>query len=187
MKNLITNLLLLMLFYCAGPKDILYNNPNTASIIVINEINYKSANNFDSGDWVELYNTTDEIQDISNWVFKDENDNKSFTISEELLLYPNGFIVLCNNIIAFQEINPDVNNIIGELDFGLSGGGELLQLFDNSGNLIDFVDYNDSYPWPTEPHGNGPTLELIDPLSDNNLAENWEASEHLGSPGHHND
>ena len=77
----------------------------------------------------------------------------------------------------------DVDNIIGEFDFGLSGDGELLQLFNNSGNLIDFVDYNDSYPWPTEPDGNGPTLELIDPESDNSLSENWSFSNEYGTPG----
>ena len=48
---------------------------------------------------------------------------------------------------------------------------------------MDFVEYDDEIPWPTEPDGNGPTLELIDPFSDNNLAENWQASEGYGTPG----
>ena len=57
------------------------------------------------------------------------------------------------------------------------------KLITNTENiLIDRVNYDDSDPWPTAPDGNGPTLELIDPLSDNGSAENWTASEENGSP-----
>ena len=40
---------------------------------------------------------------------------------------------------------------------------------------INWDEYNDINPWPTEADGNGPTLELISPDLDNNLGENWDA------------
>ena len=42
-------------------------------------------------------------------------------------------------------------------------------------------------PWPTGPNGNGPTLELKNPQSDNSLAQNWAASSvNGGTPGSDN-
>ena len=56
------------------------------------------------------------------------------------------------------------------MSFGFSGQGELIRLYDHTGLLIDTVHYDDNLPWPDEPDGNGPTLELISPLLDNALA-----------------
>jgi hypothetical protein len=152
--------------------------------IVINEINYNSADNeFDPDDWVELYNPTSETISIGLWEFKDENDDHVFTIAEDVSLAADQYLVLCNNTVSFTALFPDVENYVGDLGFGLSGGGELIRLFDSSGVLVDAVEYDDSDPWPEEPDGNGPTLELINPNVDNALAENWSASSGYGSPG----
>ena len=72
---------------------------------------------------------------------------------------------------------------MGNFGFGLSGGGELLRLFDSNGQLVDKVEYNDIAPWPTEPDGAGPTLELINPSLENDMASNWAASSGNGTPG----
>ena len=48
---------------------------------------------------------------------------------------------------------------------------------------MDSLEYDDSSPWPTEPDGNGPTLELINPYLDNSLAASWTSSQNIGSPG----
>ena len=42
--------------------------------IIINEINYNSSNSFDTEDWLELFNNSNEIIDLSNWSLKDEID-----------------------------------------------------------------------------------------------------------------
>jgi len=154
------------------------------SSIVINEINYNSADDeFDPDDWVELYNPTSETISIGLWEFKDENDDHVYTIDEDISLGADEYLVLCTNSSAFADLFPDVGNYVGDIGFGLSGGGELIRLFDSSGVLMDAVEYDDSDPWPEEPDGNGPTLELINPNVDNALAENWSASSGYGSPG----
>ena len=52
--------------------------------------------------------------------------------------------------------------------------------------MIDSVQYDDGDPWPLEPDGNGPTLELINPEYDNTLAVSWASSIDYGSPGMQN-
>ena len=109
--------------------------------IVINEINYNSADNeFDPDDWVELYNPTSETISIGLWEFKDENDDHVYTIAEDISLGVGEYLVLCTNSSAFADLFPDVENYVGDLGFGLSGGGELIRLFDSSGVLVDAVE-----------------------------------------------
>ena len=57
---------------------------------------------------------------------------------------------------------------------------------DSSGRLVDRVEYDDSQPWPTEPDGNGPTLELLSPELPNDIAGSWSFSLGNGTPGYVN-
>ena len=185
MKKILISLLLLILFSCDDRDNIgdVYNFEGT---LVINEINYHSSDDFDSGDWVELYNATDELLDIENWIFKDEDDVHIFPILENTMLSAGEYLVLCSDTNSFTALFPNVNNFVGNLGFRFSGNGELLRLFNSEGELVDYVTYDDSDPWPVGPDGNGPTLELIDSFSDNALAENWSASDGNGTPGQSN-
>ncbi len=154
--------------------------------IIINEINYNSSDDFNPEDWVEIMNPTSEEQDISGWLFKDESNDHVFTIPDGITLSPNEYLVLCKDSQAFSNLFPNVDNYVGDLGFGLSGGGELIRLFNAEGVLIDQVEYDDDFPWPIEADGEGATLELISPTVDNQLAENWLASIGHGTPGQAN-
>jgi hypothetical protein len=154
--------------------------------LVINEINYNSADNFDPGDWVEFFNPNAYELDISGWVFKDEDDLHSFVFPANTIIDAEEYFVLCADTAAFDSLFPDVHNFYGPTGFGLSGNGELIRLYDNEGTIIDTVLYDDQAPWPTEPDGNGPTLELINPAWDNALAGSWAASALHGTPGAEN-
>jgi hypothetical protein len=150
---------------------------------VINEINYNSDDGFDPGDWVEIYNPAVEPLDVSGWCLRDEKDSHSFYLPEETVIPAAGFLVLCKNLFDFSNAFPSVD-AIGNIDFGFSGSGEIIRLFNTEGLLVDYVLYDDNAPWPTAPDGNGPTLELISTNLDNNLAGSWDASSfNYGSPG----
>ena len=56
--------------------------------IVINEINYNSSDNFDSDDWVEIYNNSNDTIDIGSWLLKDEDDEHIFTVPSSLAGLP---------------------------------------------------------------------------------------------------
>lgn len=179
--NIITIVIMALFFYsCENtitdiPVDINYG-------VVINEINYRSSDQFNPEDWLELHNLTNETISIGLWIFKDDNNNV-FTFPEDILLQSGHYLVLCKNTDTFSQFFPGVLNVIGDFGFGLSGGGELLRLFDSNEQLVDKVEYNDIAPWPTEPDGTGPTLELINPSLENDMASNWAASNDNGTPG----
>ena len=154
--------------------------------IVINEINYNSSEDFEVGDWIELTNKSEFEANLSNWIFKDDNDDHFYQIPEGTVINPNNYLIIVRDLNTFSDFFPNLNNVIGPFDFGLGGGGDQVRIFDDQGFLIDSVEYDDSDPWPLEPDGLGPTLELINPLNDNSLAESWTNSIDNGSPGYQN-
>ena len=157
-----------------------------SSSIAINEINYNSSDNFDTEDWIELINYGETVTDISNWTFKDDDDEHIYQIPEQTILSPNGYLIIARDIDLFLNHHPESGNILGPFDFGLGGGGDQIRIFNDQGFLIDSVEYDDSEPWPSEPDGLGSTLELINPFYDNSLSESWASSEDNGSPGAEN-
>jgi len=176
-------------FYPYGNIDITAHFEKAEGLdisIVINEINYNSHDDYDSGDWIEMYNANYKDIDCSAWVFKDENDSHQFVFPENTIITADSFLVLVNDSVKFTTMFPAATNFIGETGFGLSGSGELLRLYNEDGVLVDSLVYDDAWPWPIEADGNGASLELIDPLKDNSIAENWAASLGHGSPGQQN-
>jgi parallel beta-helix repeat protein len=158
-------------FYNQGTFDVLFN-----------EINYKSSPDFYTEDWVELYNNDDSPADLSGWVFKDSDDNHSFEFPYGTVIGVHEYLVLCSDMGLFSQMNPEIENVVGNFTFGLNSSGEAIRLYNNTGALIDSVEYGTEFPWPVAPNGNGPTLELRNPSLDNSLAENWCASIDYGTP-----
>jgi len=152
-------------------------------LLVINEINYNSADNFDPEDWIELYNPSDKTIDLSNWHLKDDDDSHDFTFPNGTTITPYGYLILCHDQSAFQSLFLEVTNSIGDFDFGLSGQGDDVKIYNDVYTLVDSVSYDDVSPWPIEADGIGSTLELLDPALDNTLPQNWQASAGHGSPG----
>jgi len=155
-------------------------NENT---ILINEINYNCKSDFDTGDWVELYNPNSFPVNLSGWRFKGGTDDKVFTFPVNTTLGSGEYLVVCEDKISFHSLVPAVENYIGNLGFNLKNGGESLSLLDSEGNLIDSVEYDDEGSWPTQPDGDGPTLELMNTALDNADPACWAASMNHGSPG----
>ena len=156
---------------------------NDSIDLVINEINYNSSDQFDTGDWVEIYNNGDQVVDLDGFYFTDEDPEHRYTFPANSSIGPGEYILLSQDTVSFSALFPNVQNLYGSFDFGLSGGGEQISLYDFSDRLLDRVEYDDVYPWPTEPDGNGPTLELIHPDSLNENASAWGFSSGNGSPG----
>ncbi|TWT90307.1 CotH protein [Pseudobythopirellula maris] len=106
-------------------------------------------------------------------------------------------IVVTEDTAAFQSQYPSVTNVTSTAYSGsLSNGGETVTLVDAMGRTIQSFGYDDSPPWPTEPDGDGRSMEYIgpfdadaedpllvtgDPYDD---GANWRASLALGgTPG----
>jgi len=161
-----------------------------ATPIVINEINYNPTTSPNTGDWVELYNPNASAVDISDWEFYDGENQ--FIIPSGTTLQADEYLILAEDTTLFSAsfFHLNANQYIGDLGFNLSNGGERISLFNQNKCLSDYVDYNDRSPWDTIPDGNGPTLSLITPNSDNTLPQSWESSSNInsafGTPGREN-
>ena len=153
-----------------------------ADPIVITEINFASAPEADSDDWIELYNRTATAIDLTGWQFTD-GAGHAYPFPADTVLWPNSYLVLCQDRIKFKAVHPDVKNRLGNLGFGLSGEGESLRVLDPKNKIVDRVDYRSVAPWPQTARGTGYTIELMDVSSDNNLGKNWRAVTLYGTPG----
>jgi len=164
-----------------------YVTDSTNQTIVINEINYHPAADFDPGEWVELLNNSGDRQNISGWIFKDSNDDNGFIVPDGMFLESGAFQVLSADTSRFRSCFPAVENVCGNFNFNLNNSGEFLRLYNQFGEMIDSVYYGDESPWPSAPDGSGPTLALNDPAKDNTDPANWSSSDGHGSPATSND
>ena len=151
--------------------------------VIFNEINYNSSDEQDAGDWVELYNKGNSAQDLSNWIFKDSNKENIFVVPAGTSLAANDYLVLTGTTDKFEQQFPAVTNHIGDFNFKLSSNGEIMRLYNADTILMDSVRYQITDPWPIAANGNGPSLELINPDSDNTLAASWTTYNFNGTPG----
>lgn len=161
-------------------------DPTAELPIVINEINYSSADNFDTGDWVELYNPNTFAIDISDWILKDDDDEHSFILPVGTIMEADGYWILSRDKDLFQESYPELDQVVGDFDFGLSADGDAVRLYNENQILVDEVVYLPFEPWPVAANGQGPTLELISPSLDNSLPGSWANNDTYGSPGAQN-
>ena len=149
--------------------------------IVINEINYKSSDDFNADDWVELYNPNSTSIDLSGWQLKDDDDSHVYEIPSETQIEGNSFIVLVKDASDFSDVFPDITNYIGELGFGF-GNSDSVRLYNDSGVLQDEVVYDSDDPWSDCAKETGYTLELITADLDNSLPGSWDCINNYGSP-----
>lgn len=154
--------------------------------VVINEINYCFSDTNKSDDWIELYNTSNAVVDLSGWILMDYQEDNHFEIPKNTNLLPNQYLVLCRKSEYFIQQHPYISEIIGDFEFNLNAGGDLIRLYNNVFQLVDSVHYDNKHPWPTGTDVDGSTLELINPSSNNDLAINWRNSIVSGTPGEQN-
>ncbi len=151
--------------------------------IVYDEINYKSLTTANTGDWVELYNTTSQPINLTGWYMQDSDDSNFFAFPAGTILPALGRLVVFNDQVAFNQYFPNVANKVGPFDFSLNGQGEAIRLFNLNDRLIQSVVYDEDAPWPQGADGDGYTLQLIDSSGILCDGANWQDGCYLGSPG----
>ncbi len=159
------------------------DQPDTYDI-VINEIMYNPPSELGDDDYweyLEIYNNDNETVDLSGWSFTDGFD---FIFADGTMINAAEYLLIARNPDTIVEFY-GISNLVGPFDDGaLNNSGEMVELSDAFGTVVDYVEYNDGGDWPSEPDGNGPSLSLIDPDLDNSLPESWEPSViTFGTPG----
>lgn len=151
--------------------------------VLVNEINYHAEPSLDAGNWVELWNNTPAPVDLSFWKFRDNTFFHQFTIPEGVILAADARLVLVEDSAMFMAQHPDVDNFIGDLQFGLANFGEEIFLYDRRDSLIEHFTYGDDKPWPVGADGHGRTLERRAPDLPADAPSSWFDGCIGGSPG----
>ena len=155
--------------------------------LLFNEINFNSSTTYPMGDWVELHNRSNASVNVSNWVFKDNDDIHSFIIPSGTVIPANGYLVLVKDTTNFNIVWPWVTNIVGDFSFGLSSSGDALRLYSTNGKIYQSMVYKPTWG-RTSPYadGTGYTLEFDNSVTDFNPNDslNWFIGCLKGSPGY---
>lgn len=135
-------------------------------------------------EYVELFNTG--IDPINLKGFSLQINNASADLPNYLIA-PQQYVILTKkeNIIQFERYG----NVIGLDPWPiLTNTGANVQLFDNSGSPIDYVNYSDKWYLDNSKRDGGWSLERVNPTLLCNLSSNWQASQALsgGTPGKQN-
>ena len=139
--------------------------------ILINEINYNPADNSQETEYIELHNPGQSAVDVGNWRLANA---VAYTIPPGTSIPAGGYLVISENPGALSKWYSTTS--LGPWTGNLASEGELIELRDAGGLLIDSAEYANTAPWPATPNGSGPSLELANPLLENNLGGNWNAS-----------
>jgi len=150
------------------------NNPDRETGIVINELMVEPPSDHRDGEYIELYNRSGSLIDLSGWQFSDGVD---FTFPVGTTLAPGAYLVVAANESYTASAHPGAT-IVGQYGGQLANGGELVRLEDSWGNLADEVYYGTGGgQWPLLAGGLGSSLELKHPDMDNSKPSAWEASD----------
>jgi hypothetical protein len=76
-------------------------------------------------DWIELYNDSDELVDLTGWMLTDDLDEPNKFALNGITIEPRGWLLL------WASATPDVGN--NHLNFKLSADGDEIGLFDPYG------------------------------------------------------
>ena len=121
-------------------------------------------------EYVELYNRTNNAINLQNYVL---NDGSARTLPA-FVLQPNAYVLLTAHVDSFPAVA--AGDKIQLSGLSLTNSGELLQLIDNNGVVIDSLTFSDSWYRDAVKINGGWSLELINPALVCKGAENWIAS-----------
>jgi len=150
--------------------------------IVINEIHSDPDVKTERVEFVELHNTGVEAVDLSGWFFC---DGILYAFDEGVILPAGGYIIVCpspGDIFAKWNSLSE-HDVFGPCDGKLNNEGERIVLCRDDCEIVDEVDYQLGFPWPTvgdpvseDLPGTGYSMQLVNPQFDNDLAGSWRST-----------
>jgi hypothetical protein len=144
--------------------------------VVLNEIHYNPLES--TASFIEIHNgSTSTAFDLSGW----RVSGVGYTFPDGAWLPAGGFLVLAKNRAAFATAYGQTIPVFAEFPGQLDNGGEYLALVRPGGTseddtVISDVRYDDQPPWPVVADGQGPSLQLLDPLQETYRVANWAAT-----------
>ena len=161
--------------------------------IVINEIMYHHGTRDERYEYIELYNRGTETVSLAGWAFTDGID---YTFEAGTEITPGSYLVVAKDPNFIEAVYDNLvigSNLVGPFTGGLDDHSECIRLSypykdvdPLSGDInvlmitADEVTYYDGGRWPSWADGQGASLELRDPDSDNDMPDAWADSDESG-------
>ncbi len=155
--------------------------------LLISEIHY-NPDGSDEYEFIELYNNTDAVLDLSRLRF---SSGIEFLFPERSVLPPRSVGLVVENLVLFNQRYGDPASadyypnltIFGQWSGQLSNAGEMIQIVTDDGENRLRLAYGTTLPWPEEADGEGSSLELRAPEADAADPAVWLAVAPNGTPG----
>ncbi|OYT15796.1 MAG: hypothetical protein B7C24_11145 [Bacteroidetes bacterium 4572_77] len=148
--------------------------PAAVGDLVITEIMYNPPEtDNDTLEYIEIYNNSDDALNLFGFAFIEGID----FIFPDMSLASHEYVLIAKDAAAIS--NTFGITALQWTDGSLSNGGELLKLVNPTGITIDSVPYQDGGSWPAGADGDGPSITICDPNTENSVGENWHASVHF--------
>ncbi len=158
--------------------------------IVINEIMYHHPTADERYEYVELYNRGEGTVSLDGWAF---TDGITYTFTPGTQMQPGSYLVVAKDPDFLAGVYDNLvvgSNLVGPYSGELSDHNERIRLSyplehsdPNTGDVevsmvtADEVTYYDGGRWPGWADGQGASLELRDPRSDNDTPDAWADSD----------
>jgi hypothetical protein len=142
------------------------------------EINYRSFENAEAGDWLEIFNKEADTIDLSGWTLRGLKPYKKWEIPPGTSIAHHARLVLVQDSALFKSIHPEVTAFVGSFEWGINSEEEEISLWDELGRLVSKMSFSGKAPWPDNAF-TSKSIELAVQDSDYHEAENWQ----LGCPG----
>jgi hypothetical protein len=142
--------------------------------IFINEV---CSSNKSTGDWIEIFNGSNQNIHLEGWTFTDRQNEYNLP---NVHLKKDEYLILCQDSVAFRTKFPNVRNVVGSFGFGLDKAAERLAIYAPDGAAVDSIYYR------VEPSESAYTIDLLLQNLDNATNSNWNVRQGDGSPGEAN-
>lgn len=169
-------------------KPFLYFQPSPVGFkdIIITEIfaDYSPVVGLPEGEFVEIYNGSDNPVSLENWKLSDGN---SIGIIPFHILLPHKYVILCAN--TFKSYYENLGSTAGITNFPtLNNSKDKLHLKNSEDVSMDSLHYSDQWYRDEDKKVGGWSLEMIDPANFCKGSDNWTSSTDLtgGTPGKQN-
>lgn len=144
-----------------------------ADRVIVNEISPRSGT---AGDWLEIYNRTDNAVDLTGWYLTDDSHRRF--VFPTTLLPAHGYLVICEDTPSFDAAFPTVTDRLGNLPFGLHKRTDRVGLYAADDAYVNALTYDISHP-PDMAF----TYALALPGLDNRRHRHWVTEAGPGTPG----
>lgn len=148
--------------------------------LILTEISHTEGSTLPTGKWIEIKNTSPTLLDMEG--YKIRSGGIDYSIKGSLKINSGERVILATDTAAFHQYWRGVASAtqIGGMMVAPSGR---LGIFDSTGRVLYYLDYDSLAPWPAVTQMPGRTLELPDSAMNIFSETSWIAGCYGGTPG----